>query len=292
MEDNRKTRYENLKNVDVQQVEAIIRQNPSVYEVCFTSGEPTLNPRLPEFIMAARRLGVPVVSLISNGRMFANPNFTLKVLKAGLNLLNVSIHGHNKRIHDGLTRSPGAFEQLSKGLVNLSRFGRISNLKLRTSTTVNKRNLPYLRELILFLQRFSIEQYVFNAIQPAGRANNHFDKLVPTYTEIVEGYYQMLKSFGERRIPAYLVDIPHCLTEDVPPENRGFFEERFISENQQDCQFELPTPQADKGPVSYWGQGKTKLDTCHQCKYDRVCDGIWKPYLRVYGTDEFKPVRG
>ena len=31
---------------------------------------------------------------------------------------------------------------------------------------------------------------------------------------------------------------------------------------------------------------------CLQCKFLHVCDGIWYSYAKVWGMEEFKPIRG
>ena len=32
--------------------------------------------------------------------------------------------------------------------------------------------------------------------------------------------------------------------------------------------------------------------SCLKCKYIKVCDGIWKSYADIWGTDEFQPIEG
>ena len=39
-------------------------------------------------------------------------------------------------------------------------------------------------------------------------------------------------------------------------------------------------------------EGKIKGEQCKECKYDKLCEGVWKNYGKIYGLSELKPVSG
>ena len=59
--------------------------------------------------------------IATNGRMLSYEDFARTILKAGLNSLVFSIHGHTAKLHDSLTRAPGSFKQLNKGVKNVQK---------------------------------------------------------------------------------------------------------------------------------------------------------------------------
>ncbi len=282
----------------------ILSQQEAYEEVCFTSGEPTTNRRLVPWVRMAKEAGARFISMMTNGRALSYEKYTRALLAAGLNRVYISIHGHTKKLHEGLTRTPGSFEQTVAGLKMVARYRRYG-ISLHTSTVVTKRNLPEMAAIYRFLRGQGVDQVVFNVMQANGRANTYFDQLFPTYTEIaaVAGEFLREARTREEQVMAFLVDIPLCTTGDLPDFNRGYVEDYVHFE---------PPPEAARGLLSEEllatrraGEGgelvqirradldddqRRKRPECASCRYDRVCEGVWGNYLRRYGWQEFVPV--
>lgn len=300
MEEDRDGRYHTNSATTDATVRWILEHNRGTEEVCFTSGEPTTNPALPRWIAMAKAAGVPVVSVMTNGRALSYERYAKGLVAAGLNRVYVSIHGHDARLHEGLTRTPDSFAQTLAGIdvvAGLRRYG----VALHTSTVVTKRNLPHLAEIYRFLRGHGVDQVVFNVMQANGRANTFFDQLFPTYTEIAAAFAAFVRAQQreEPRPMAFLVDIPLCTTEAVPDFNRGYVESYVhfepgaiasgplveLAERRGGTGGELVAiRRADLDDAR-----RHKREACGRCRYDRVCEGVWGNYLRRYGWDEFEP---
>jgi len=37
---------------------------------------------------------------------------------------------------------------------------------------------------------------------------------------------------------------------------------------------------------------RVKSKDCKDCKYDKICLGVWKRYVDYFGFEEFKPIKG
>ncbi|HFE46508.1 MAG TPA: radical SAM protein, partial [Nannocystis exedens] len=282
----------------------ILSQQEAYEEVCFTSGEPTTNRRLVPWVRMAKEAGARFISMMTNGRALSYEKYTRALLAAGLNRVYISIHGHTKKLHEGLTRTPGSFEQTVAGLKMVARYKRYG-ISLHTSTVVTKRNLPEMAAIYRFLRTQGVDQVVFNVMQANGRANTYFDQLFPTYTEIaaVAGKFLREAQSHEEQVMAFLVDIPLCTTGELPDFNRGYVEDYVHFE---------PPPGAAQGLLSEEllatrragedgelvqirradldDDQRRKRPECATCRYDRVCEGVWGNYLRRYGWQEFVPV--
>ncbi len=301
MEEDREGRRVTNSATTDESVRWILGRHADYEEVCFTSGEPTTNPRLPHWVRMAKQAGVRFISMMTNGRALSYDAYTRGLLASGLNRLYVSIHGHTAKLHDGLTRTPGSFVQTLAGIDTVARYKR-HGIALHTSTVVTRRNLPHLAEIYGFLRAHAVDQVVFNVMQANGRANTYFDQLFPTYTEIAAEAAAFLAAAGERERPvqAYFVDIPLCTTTMLPDHNRGYVE------NYE--HFEPPNPGHDivADPESRRAgahgelvqirrsdlddSARHKRPECATCRHDRVCEGVWGNYLRRYGWAEFVPV--
>ena len=306
MEEDRDGRKVTNSRTTDETVRWILGQQEFYEEVCFTSGEPTTNRRLLPWVRMAKEAGARWISMMTNGRALSYEKYTRALLAAGLNRIYISIHGHTKKLHESLTRTPGSFEQTLAGLDTVARFKRYG-ISLHTSTVVTKRNLPHMAAIYRFLREHGVDQVVFNVMQANGRANTFFDQLFPTYTEIAAVARDFLREAGEReeQVMAFLVDIPLCTTGELPDFNRGYVEDYVHFE---------PPPEAARGLLTEEllesrraGDGgelvqirradlddseRRKRPECARCRYDRVCEGVWGNYLRRYGWDEFVPVEG
>jgi MoaA/NifB/PqqE/SkfB family radical SAM enzyme len=303
MEEDREGRYETNSATNDDVVKWILDQNRGCEEVCFTSGEPTTNPKLPIWAKWAKEHGVRRVSVMTNGRALSYERYARALAAAGMNRFYVSIHGHEKRLHEGLTRTPGSFEQTVGGLDEIARLKRYG-IDLHTSTVVTRRNLPHLREIYRFLRSHGVDQVVFNVMQANGRANTHFEQIFPKYTDIAAAARAFLDEELRRESPvmAFFVDIPLCTTTGLPDFNRGYVESYCHYEPVSAAHDVIPAEEISARTTGPEGQlvqirrsdlddnQRRKRSECGSCRFDGVCEGVWGNYLRRYGWEEFVPV--
>lgn len=299
MEEDRDGRYVNNSAMTPDRVQWILEGHRGAEEVCFTSGEPTTRSELPGFVSEAKRLGYRRISVMTNGRRLSHLPYAAALVKAGMNRFYVSIHGHTKKLHEGLTRTPDSFEQTVAGLdviAKLKRFG----VELHTSTVITDRNLPFMLDIYRFLRAHGVDQVVFNVMQANGRADTYFEQIFPRYTEIARTFRAFCDEVGEEKPSAFLVDIPLCTTETIPDFNRGYVE-RY---RHFDLETTAALPAAAKKERAQEGKGRglvlvTRQDLdeaerekraeCSTCRYSPQCEGVWKNYLKRYGWSEFVP---
>lgn len=283
MEEDRSTRAR-LNAFDLRRLRDVLEAHPHAEEVCFTSGEPTLNDALPAFVRTARELGPWRVSLMTNGRRLAYPRFALELVKAGLQQVYVSIHGHQANLHDALTRTPGSFEQTVEGLRNLQCLSR-AGVKVHSSTVLTRRNVMVQAEVYAFLTELGVEQIVFNAIQVTGRAMRHAERLVPSYTQVRQGFEQLLMRARDAGQRAFLVDVPMCITEQLADRHRGFVERHV--------HYELDAHggglrRVDSGQLD--DRFRVHGVACSACARRLLCPGVYRSYVQRFGWDELKAV--
>ncbi len=229
------------------------------------------------------------------------------MLDAGLQFLIVSVHGPTQAVHDGLTRTPGSFAQVALGLENIRAIraeGRAFGFS--TSTVLNRRNLPVLGSMVEFLAQFAPDEAVFNAIQPQGRGESHFEQLVPRYTEMVQAVSLALDAAQQAGLRLRLLDAPACVTVSLPKSVVGFVESHRHFE---------PDASGTIESVPLWRHQAQELrssDTngfsmvtkevvdeflrgfgpkCDRCAHRPHCEGIWRAYTNAYGFDEFVPLK-
>lgn len=296
MEDDRAARARVNGAMTPQRVRWIIQRHRGAEELCFTSGEPTLHPDFATYVQWCRRAGYRQVSLMTNGRRLAYPPYAAALVRAGLTRVYVSIHGHQPALHDGLTRTPGSFEQTLAGLRVLATLR--DRIQLHTSTVVTRRNVHHLTEVYAMLRDIGVQQAVFNALQVNGRAAKHFDRLVPRYATLRTEFDRLLSESVDAGRRAFLVDVPPCISEGLPDRNRGFVERRLHYEADIP---DISPPGATPcdGAEGIRSISSRDLDNafrrfgppCASCRYRSVCPGVYDRYADTHGWDEFVAVR-
>ncbi len=227
MESDRAGRARHVRGQTAADIRAALDAYPQRDEVLFTSGEPTLNPELPQYVAWARAAGYRTIGLISNGRRLAYGRYAAELVRLGLNKVTLSIHAHEPRLHDALVRSPGAFAQAVRGLERLVELKRTTRLDLHTSTVVVKGNLPYVQAIHDFLVGHGVERLCFNVLMAKGRGAERFRFLMPRYSAIAARFQALaaaLTPAARRRVT--LADIPRCTVRGLALEVVGD-QERF-----------------------------------------------------------------
>lgn len=302
MEANREGRSINNSAITPEVVRGILESRRGAPEVCFTSGEPTTNPNLAQYASWARELGYERVSVMSNGRLFAYESYVRRLVAAGMNRFIISLHGHEAKIHEGLTRTPDSFAQTVEGVKNVAKCVR-HGCELHVSAVVTTRNVAHLGDIYAFARGLGAQQVIFNTLQVSGRADSHFEQVTPSYSTVVREFRAFLEHAGktEPRVMAFLLDVPPCVTTGIADFNRGHVERHVhfgvasgdwaewsaaVAAGLDDLDVRLV-------PLDgrlFGGTGRTKGPECARCVLAPSCEGVWYHYVRRNGWAEFQPV--
>ncbi len=250
----------------------------------FSGGEPTIRKDFFELVRYAKKLGYRTIAVTTNGRMFSYPEFAKKAVKAGLNHAIFSIHGHNAELHDRLTGVKGAFNQVVEGLNNFR--DAYPQSYICTNTTITKLNYKFLPDIAENNIKIGTNACEFIFVHPRGNALKNFDDVVPTFREVsavipktIEvALTQGISHFYMRYFPiCYMLGFRAYLSElDALTKLR----EQHVGPEFQDFNVE-------EGRKLY---GRVKGPQCAACKYDDVCEGIFKEIAERRGFDELVPV--
>lgn len=294
MEEDREARSRVNGAMTPERVRWIIDTHRDAEELCFTSGEPTLHPRLPTFVRWARAAGCRCVSLMTNGRRLAYAPYAQALARAGLHRIYVSIHGPTAAVHDGLTRTPGSFAQTMDGLRVAASLG---SFDVHTSTVLTRRNVEAMLDTYETLLDLGVRQVVLNALQVQGGAATHFGRMVPRYRDVRTQFERLLVGARDGGTRAFLVDAPPCVTAGLPDRNRGFVESHVHYEAEVEG-VRPPGATPCEGAEGLRSIRTDSLDAafrtfgpaCGTCRYRAVCPGVYARYVHEFGWEEMVPV--
>ncbi len=270
-----------FKNRTIDEIKNALKQakEKGSQSVVFTGGEPTLHANILEAITYAKDSGFKSIQLQTNGRMLAYKDFCQRLISAGINEFSPALHSSQSKIHDKLTKSPGSWEQVVKGIKNLKSLNQF----VLTNTVITGENYKDLPALAKLFVELGVDQFQFAFVHVLGTAAKNKDWLVPKKSEAMPYIKQGLdigikagKIVMTEAIPYCLMQgYEDCIAEKIMPETQVVDAEGVIESYQE----------------YRWNEGKAKRDECESCKFFKLCEGPWKEYPQIYGWDEFKPIK-
>jgi wyosine [tRNA(Phe)-imidazoG37] synthetase (radical SAM superfamily) len=262
----------------------MLEDNVALGTVVFTSHEPTLNSDLVTWVGWASELGYEKVSLVTNGRRLAKRDLAARLVAAGLDTVDISIHGHTAPLHERITRRRGSFAEAVAGIEAMRAERERHPLSLKLLSTVTGMNVAHLPDMADFMFGFEPESYGLNAVFLSGAALENADEVAVSYEAIIDSFARCLQPHHHRDIS--LSEIPPCRTHGrLPPEYIGVRED--FHGVQIDAQGRIQGSRLALAPP---GRGFAYRDACQRCAYRPVCDGVPEAYQERFGWAGFEPV--
>lgn len=245
-----------------------LKNNDNPHFLNLTGGEPTLHPDFFKLIAYFRgRLPGVNITLLSNGRRFADREFREKFLRAARPpfAVGIPVHGPTAALHDLVAGVPGAFRQTVAGLKGLMAAKNGPEVELRF--VLHRLNIGAFAATLRFMRRaFAGRKYRVTAIhyEIEGESRTNHGRLALRLSDsaaAVNAASRLIRSFGDLR----LYHFPLCL---IAPELRGR------------CWITLPR------------EDRVYPAACRGCRLRPGCLGLMKDYRRKFGDGELRPVRG
>lgn len=267
------------KGKTTEEIKDLLTENSGRYkEVVFTGGEITIRPDIVEIVKHATGEGYEIIQMQTNGRMFSDLEFCKKMISAGANDFGLSLHGHCKEVHEGLTRAKGSFAQTIKGIRNLTGLGQ----SVKTNTVITKQNYRNLPDMAKIFCLSGVTQFQLAFVHILGSAYENRESIVPRKSEIMPYVMEALDTGIKYGVSVMTEAIPYCLMSGY----EDYVAERIIPETK--------IYDADQVTECFSKvrkeEGKIKHPKCESCRRYSVCEGPWREYPDLYGWDEFIPV--
>jgi ferredoxin len=198
---------------------ALIVQNAGRYNMLFfMNGEPSVHPLLFDYVKLAKENGFQYFGMSSHFRAFADPYFALKILEAGFEFFDISLHAstYEGQIEVNPIGDGGlSLKEALHGLRNILEIARRTNRRVGVThkfviTRLNYRELmPLFRATYdLGVRNFILQPVKASGLQPevmAKLAINE-DEFMPHVNDLLrqtEGMGAEVKLYGMSQIGVY-----------------------------------------------------------------------------------------
>jgi ferredoxin/MoaA/NifB/PqqE/SkfB family radical SAM enzyme len=164
----------------------------------FASGEPTIHPKLFEYVDLAKSVGFSCFGMSSHFRTFADPHFALKTLQAGFEYFDISLHAAD--LKSQLEVNPieddgqSLFEAL-KGLAILMRLADTLGIRINIThkVVVSRLNVTQLEAIFRATYDRGVRHFILQPVRALGLAPERQAKLEISEDEMLPHLNDLLR---------------------------------------------------------------------------------------------------
>lgn len=246
-------------------------------ELVLSGGEPTLYPEyIMDLISLAEKLGYKKYIIQTNGYGLAKSDslvlFLSDIAVRTELCISFSVHGHVARIHDSISGSPGAFENLMEAMRRISR----TRCSIYTNTVINASNIDFLKDIAALLIPYNPVIMQFSMM--------HLQEKSPLYVSFADSV-QAIKEL--RKIVSLDVlkteGVPYCCLHGM---------EKCVGESAWPTVLDLYNK--DNDYMSDFKQleygMRSKMDNCDKCVMDDICMGVWAEHFEEFSSLGIHPI--
>lgn len=247
--------------------EAIAEAAARGARIVLSGGEPTLNPRLAEYVeLAARSSSFPVQIQTNATRL--DDRSVEDLVKAGLAEAFISLHASTAEVSDRLTGAPGTYVKTLAGIDALAR----SPVRVLLNFVICRPNMAQLPSFMRLVgERWPDALVSLSFVAPSTDLVPRDVALIPRYSEVLPFLTEALE---EARRLGVKIDpfqsqcgLPLCLSP-----------------------LGLESDDVEVPEESAAGEF-TRAPACDHCAMRHRCWGIRRSYAELYGTDELRAVQ-
>lgn len=248
--------------------------------VTFTGGETTLHPDIVDLVRSAKQLGYKTY-ISSNGGLFASSAFSKKIFPF-LDEVCFSVHGHNAKFHNFLTKNKQSFSRLKKALENMEKYG--SDIFCFVNIVITKYNFPFIDEIINFISQYKkIKQVLVSYVAPEGSGFKNFINLTVPLKEIKKKVPFLVEFSQKKSLNIRFFGLPLCVLDGYEIySNDVYWSSRTTLERWAKGGEVILKKTLSHDP----SRKKIYTEKCNDCVKRGLCGGIFEKYVDEYGNKE------
>jgi MoaA/NifB/PqqE/SkfB family radical SAM enzyme len=239
-------------------------------------GEPTLRRDLFATVRRARALGYARVKLQTNGMLLGYPDFTERLVRAGVTDVSFSIKGATAGTHDRLAQTPGCHELMVRGMDH----ARAAGLTLEGDVLIYRSNHQELPEMVRVYHARGLERFSVWLLSSVDQKGEQVRAEVPRIADVVP-----------KLMEAMDLGLAEIVSLHTPP--------CTVPQTHQRCLFfaaDLDMLVTNPGGHAFWLEespieGGAYLEGCASCSLRPRCGGPRAEYVAQFGSAEFTPLR-
>lgn len=243
----------------------VLAKELGIGQIVFSGGEPTIYGKLEEAAGVLQKYGMKG-GFITNGRRFFYKDFAKRAVGAGFDYFYVSLHSHECKIHDSLTKSSGSWKQTVCGLKNLLELSPGADIMV--NCVVTELNADGLLAIVRFISGLGIKKIKFSYPEMKGRFLKNREIAI-SMEKAGKAVCAAMAEGDKLEMEVFYDGLPHCLVG-----------ERFRN-RESDLQSENILYMSEVSEKEFFRTDKSdrkKKPACRNCLLDARCPGWYAGY--------------
>jgi pyruvate-formate lyase-activating enzyme len=145
-----------------------------LFAILFTGGEPTVHPKIVDFVEEARQSGIQHIGLATNGS--ASPELYKELWRAGVDDFSISLDADNPR--DGAAMSGGTEANWERIIINIRMIASLCRVTI--GLVVNEYNINRIPNIINFAKNLGVHDIRVN---PAAQFSSRLPDSIQSVTD-------------------------------------------------------------------------------------------------------------
>lgn len=247
--------------------------------ITFMGGETFFRKDLPRILGEARRLGYTRIGVTTNGTVLSKPGFIGELVRAGLDFIEFSLHGHTPELANAIGGTHFTFERQAAALAELDALGSLFTI---VNVVICRENHRHLAEIVRHVCerypripvrfKFKFASLLGLALERAGRGDllRHADvDLLPA-----------LDLLAARDVPFWSYNVPLCRLGRHAAHSHELGT-MVVGEDYFDFDHRSAPEYYDSGDQL---EGRVWPDPpCGACSLRALCCGVEEPYRLAAG---------
>lgn len=238
--------------------------------LALSGGEPTLNPKLVDYVALGKERGAREIEIQTNATRFGNSDLASRLHAAGVTDALVSLHGAAAEVSDHVTAAPGTFVKTVAGVDALVE----TPIRVRLNFVFCQANMSDFPAYVdMVAERWPSVALTISFVASSTDVVPRTEQLMPRYSDVMPYLSRGLAKAREAGLAVSgfesMCGIPLCL---VPDDIAAFYGLAEIAEG------------ADGGEF-------LETEACQQCDLRSRCFGLRRGYADLHGTSELRPIR-
>jgi MoaA/NifB/PqqE/SkfB family radical SAM enzyme len=249
--------------------------------ITFMGGETFFRKDLPPIVARAREIGYTRIGVATNGTVLARKGLVGDLVGAGLDLIELSVHGHTEELATRISRSPITFSRQADAMREINATGTLFTI---VNVVICRENAGQLNEVARYVASALVDVPIrfklkFVSLQgwAAGEADSG-DGEALSYQDV--DFSAVGDALVERGLDFWFCNVPLCR---LGRHTAHAHELHTLSADEQ--YFDLD----HRGPNEYYDSGHQlegrvwPEETCARCSLRPVCPGLEESHRRVHG---------
>jgi organic radical activating enzyme len=256
--------------------------------ITFMGGETFFRKDLPRILEHAKGRGYTRLGVTTNGTVLSKPGFIRKLVDAGLDFIEFSLHGHTRELANSISRSKITFDRQASALAEIDEIGTLLTILNVVICRENHEHLldiarhvcdGYPRIPVQFKLKFvSLQGWAVDQAAADGRALAYRDVDFTTVGDFL----------AERGAGFWYYNVPLC---HLGPYKRHAHEVSVLSVDERYFDFDHRDT-ADYYDSGHQLEGRVwPAESCRPCTLRPVCPGLEESYRRAHGAQELATSR-